>query len=268
VQVGDQLSYAADVKSGVPQGTVLGPLLFILYINDLPENIKSSIRLFADDCIIYREIDSETDINTLQQDLVVFNDWSKKWLMPLNLLKCNTIHFSRSIREIQTQYFIGEHSLAPVKEAKYLGVTLSDDLSWNKHINNVSASAQKVLNVVRRNFWNTNSKTKEICYKTLVRPIIDYGSNAWSPYTIDGINSLERINKRAARFVHNEYRRPEANYVSSITQLYKRTGWQTMNHRFTVARLSMLHKTIQGQSGIDTAIPFNNYQSPRASNTM
>ena len=116
------------VDSGVPQGTVLGPILFLLHINDLPSVISSKVRLFADDCLVYREIKNRQDQIALQKDLNLLENWGSKWGMRFNAAKCNIMRMSRKQTPISTQYELSGQVLEEVKDAKYLGVTVSDDL--------------------------------------------------------------------------------------------------------------------------------------------
>lgn len=105
-------SSLSPVTSGVPQGCVLGPLLFLIYINDLPSNVSSCMRIFADDCIIYRPIYSPDDQLALQNDLHQINDWCKKWLMSLNKEKCRLISFTRKQNIYNYRYTISNHPLS------------------------------------------------------------------------------------------------------------------------------------------------------------
>ena len=129
-------SPSCSVLSGVPQGTVLGPTLFSVYINDLPESIlHSSVKLFAADCILYKAIHSSADTVKLQEDLCALQDWQHRWLMKLNASKCFVMSISHPRRnKIISSYKIHNHFLSPVKRYKYLGVTIQSDLKWHKHI--------------------------------------------------------------------------------------------------------------------------------------
>lgn len=129
----DTISSLSPVISGVPQGTVLGPLLFLIYINDLPECVSSSVHLFADDCVIFRKIDNDNDICTLQSDINSISHWCSTWQMTLNTNKCKSLRISR-IATNPHPYLLNGKILEAVTSYKYLGVHITADLSWNLHI--------------------------------------------------------------------------------------------------------------------------------------
>ena len=120
------------VGLGVPQGTVLGPLLFLCHINDLPERVTSQIRLFADDCLLYRPINSPQDHQTLQQDLNNLQIWADDWGMKFNAKKCYLLSTRSKSRHF---YTINDQILKQVQDNPYLGITFSEDLKWKTHIN-------------------------------------------------------------------------------------------------------------------------------------
>lgn len=138
-------SSRCKVTSGVPQGTVLGPLLFLAYINDLPSVVKSKVRLFADDCILYREISTNPDTNLLQEDLDSMVRWGKTWQMTFNATKCYSMSVSHKKKPIQREYVMGSCILKAAKHHPYLGVEISNDLSWSKHIDQYHLKQTKLL---------------------------------------------------------------------------------------------------------------------------
>ena len=129
VSVNGALSDTTDVTSGVPQGSVVGPILFLLYINDINENIQSRIRLFADDCIIYRKINSNIDHQLLQTDLIQLEKWSDKWQMEFNISKCVHLPITNKSKPSSHQYSLFGHPLSKVASHAYLGVKLDSKLS-------------------------------------------------------------------------------------------------------------------------------------------
>ena len=153
-----------SVLSGVPQGTVLGPLMFLLYINDISTNIGSSIPLFADDCVLYQIIKSTEDHDQLQQDLNTLVKWTKQWQMILNPAKCVTLHCTRSLSPYLTNYSINNMLLQSVNQCKYLGVMLHTSMPWTKHIQEVINKASKTLNFV---LYQGDPSIKATAYNTL-----------------------------------------------------------------------------------------------------
>ena len=195
-------SNECPVSSGVPQGSVLGPL-FMLYINDLPNNISSQVRLFADDAIVYLSMKPNSNNTILQQDLTKLIEWENKWKMEFHPQKCQTIHITRNRKPKINQYSLHGHVLESVSSAKYLGVTINADLKWNKHIDNITSKAKKPLGFVKRNLKTSSPPLKTQAYQTLVRPIVEYSSTVWDPYTQSHIYKIEMNQRRAARYVCN-----------------------------------------------------------------
>ena len=166
--------------SGVPQGTVLGPLLFSLYINDIASDIESEIRLFADDCVCYHEIKDEEDTMKLQRDIDQLGSWASKWGMRFQPVKCSMMQLTRKrIKKIHASYTLEGTDLENVESIKYPGVTITSDLRWNTHVSNVCTKANRTLGFLRRNLYSCPQEVKEAAYKGLVRPVLDYGSSVW-----------------------------------------------------------------------------------------
>ena len=129
VGVDSETSGPASVKSGVPQGSVLGPLLFLIFINDLAEYTTSTVRLFADDCVMYKSVKSVRDCQELQQDLIQLQAWQERWQQGFNPRKCNvmrTTHVTR--KKIEYPYTLDDTPLADTPSTSYLGVQLFSDL--------------------------------------------------------------------------------------------------------------------------------------------
>ena len=125
-----------SVESGVPQGSVLGPLLFLIYINDIAKDISSNLRLFADDCLLYRVITTEEDSALLQNDLNTIFTWSLLWQMKFNKTKCVTLRCHRIHSPILSDYFIDDQRLENVNQHPYLGIMLDKIMSFSPHIHN------------------------------------------------------------------------------------------------------------------------------------
>jgi len=127
-------SHSIQVLSGVPQGTVLAPLLFLLYISDLPACINSKVKLYADDVLLYSYIYSVSDCIVLQHDLDKLSEWACTWFMEFNLKKCEHLRISNKQYPIIYSYLLDNSIIAEVPHTKYLGVTIDQKLSWNEHI--------------------------------------------------------------------------------------------------------------------------------------
>ena len=239
-------SSPADVVSGVPQGTVLGPLLFLAFINDLPDIVRSSsTRLFADDSLIFREVCNLQDQALIQADLDRLAEWENTWQMSFNASKCNIIRFSPSRRHtiIDSQYSLHGQTLETVSSAKYLGVTLQDDLSWSKHLDSVAARGNRTVGFLRRNFRDCSTKVRSATYTSMVRPRLEYASSVWDPHKRKDVQLLEKVQRRAARYACNSYhdRSPGA-----VTQLLQQLQWDSLEQRRHHNRLTALYKIQNG----------------------
>ena len=171
-------------------GTVLGPLLFSLYINDIMVGIESEIRLFAGDCGCYRQIDSTEDTSKLQKDIDQLGKWARKWGMRFQPVKCNIMQLTRKrIKTINAIYSLVEN----VDSIKYLGATISKDLKGNTHVSNVCTKANRTLSFLRRNLSSCPQDVKETAYKRLVRPILEYASPVWDPHGIVVQEELQKV---------------------------------------------------------------------------
>ena len=237
VVVDNTTSDWVSVSSGVPQGSVVGPALFLAYINDLPEQLSSLTRLFADDTAVYRLSASSLHKDQLQHDLQHLESWEKTWEMEFHPKKCTVLPISRSTDPIINTYRLHGHVLESVSSAKYLGVTLTKNLTWNSHIDNVCKKANKTLGFLRRNLKIGSQKVKDMAYKTFVRPILEYACTVWDPYTQEQIDKLEAVQRRAARFVVNRYHN-----TSSVTCMIDALQWPSLQHRRKINRLAMLKK--------------------------
>ena len=253
VVVDGEFSDWVKVESSVPQGTVTGPLDFLLFINDLPNGIESSVRLFADDCILYSAVAGPEDAGRLQRDLDTLTTWQNKWQMAFNAQKCYVMRISHARSPHQFTYTLNNTILQETSNHPYLGVDISNDMSWNSHIDRISSKANRTLGFLRRNLHSCPKHIKEISYKTLVRPILDYCSSVWDPHTQKAIKQLESIQNRAARFVTGDYERK-----SSVTAMKASLDWESLQQRRQVVRLTNFHQAVAGR----LAIPVRNILRP------
>ena len=157
--------------------------------------------------------------------------------MSFNPAKCVVVRITRKRNPISATYKIHNHDLEVVKQGKYLGVTLADNLSWNKHVDETTKKANNTLAFLRRNISRCPSEIKAQCYTSLVRPVIEYAATAWDPYTARNIQRLEAVQRRAARFVTGDYKT-----TSSTSQMITNLGWSSLQQRRTEARLVMMYR--------------------------
>ena len=239
VHVQGSKSSTSPVTSGVPQGSVLGPLLFLMFINDMPSYIKNSsvIRLFADDAIIYRQIRSADDSRLLQEDLECLLRWESDWGMTFHPQKCQTIRVTKKKQPFVSSYNIRGHTLECVPSTKYLGLIIANDLTWKKHIQSISATAGRTLSLLQRNIYHCPERIKLMSYKSLVRPQLEYCNTIWDPHNKCHINQLEALQNRAARFITNDFRR-----YSSVTQMKSDIGLESLESRRKINKAILFYK--------------------------
>lgn len=234
------------VTSGVPQGTVLGPILFLIYINDLSDNIKSKVRLFADDAVLYRNIREANDTLRLQEDLNTLCKWEEQWQMHFNPSKCVVLRVPGNRTPIKAKYSIHDETLLEVNNYKYLGVTINNKLKWDDHINNITKKTSSKLGFIQRNLARCSKNIKESAYNTLVRPNLEYCSSVWDPHNKSLKAKLERIQRKAARFVSKDFRR-----TSSVTTMLQNLNWPTLETRRQVSSLTMVHRILNNNIAIN-----------------
>lgn len=242
---GYQSSFS-PVESGAPQGSVLGPLLFLLFINDMPQDITVPIRLFADDCVLYNRVETHADQIELNSNLQKIKKWCDSWQMVLNSEKTVYMSITRKRNTIDYAYSIEGAALKRVFTYTYLGVKLTSDLRWNEHVDFVCTKARKALWSLRRNMYNATPEVKCLAYKTLIRPILEYAKIVWDPYTSSNHTKLDKIQRLAARFIFNKYRR-----CHSPTQLCELADLPSLESRTEYDRLKFLYLIIHGHVKIN-----------------
>ena len=232
-------STSSPVTSGVPQGTVLGPLLFLIYINNLPSCASSTVRLFADDCLLYRVISTQEDAASLQEDLDHLQEWERDWQMVFNPDKCEHIRITNKRKIVQTSYKIHGQVLKETNKAKYLGVTIDGKLTWNSHVDVVTKRANQTISFLQRNLSACPKDIKALSYKSLVRPQVEYAATVWDPPTKTSISKVEAVQRRAARFCHGDYRR-----TSRVTPMLQNLGWEDLKTRREQSKTIMMYRIV------------------------
>ena len=234
-----QASDPVPVLSGVPQGSVLGPVLFLIFINDLLDNIRSSVRLFADDCVLYKNIHSLQDCLALQEDLTSLGQWEADRQMKFNVAKCHSMRVTRHQhhKQILFDYSLHNQTLENVQSAKYLGITITDNMDWGQHVSEISSKATKTLGFLHRNLAFAPRSTKEVAYKTLVPPKLEYAAPIWSPHSKLQNNQIEKVQRTAAHWTCRRWRN-----TSSVGVMLDELEWPSLEARRDQSSLFLFHK--------------------------
>ena len=249
VTIDNSYSDEISVTSGVPQGSVLGPLLFLLYINDLPDKMKCNIRMYADDVVLYANVASNENFNSiLQEDLDELSQWCRKLHMSINVKKCAVMRMTRQKCSAIPTYYLDNLDVPVVQNFKYLGVYISNTCNWQDHIQYVVSRGNQMLRFIKRNFRGCPQLVKETVYLSLVRPLLEYASCVWDPSGEGLKHELEMVQRRAARFVLDDYARN-----SSVTDMLSRIGWNTLESRRKINRLSILFKLYHRSCKLDVS---------------
>ena len=231
-----KLSTKAPVLSGVPQGTVFGAIAFLLYINDLADNIQSNVRLFANDCLVYSPADQDS-ISTTSGTL---EKWQDEWMMSFNPSKCVTMNKWMRNPPNHVYEFSGQQ-LETVETHPNLGVHFNNTLTWSDHITEVCEKAQRVLGLIRRNLWACNEQVKSAAYTTLVRPFLEYATTAWDSSNRTNISRLNKVQRQAARFCKREYSREEG----AVTRILNELEREPLEDRIEIKKVTMFYKISQ-----------------------
>ena len=236
-----------QVLSGVPQGSVLGPLLFLLFVNDLPNWIVSSLKMFADDTKMWRSLKTEKDRVSLQQDLDNILNWSNRWLLKFNPSKCKVMHIGKGEK---ADYYMTDDEGNKVKveevtEEKDLGVYISNDMKPTIQCRKAADKAKSVLAMVKRNFKNLDIDDFLIIYKTYIRPHLEYCVQAWSPHLIKDVQCLEKVQRAATKIV------PSIKNLKYEDRLQK-LGLTTLERRRCRGDLIETFKILTNRENIDS----------------
>ena len=188
-----------DVLSGIPQGSVIGPILFVIFINDMPSHVKHNLcKLFADDCKLYGDVKAQEE-NTVQLDLYNFENWSNSWQQPFNAKKCKAMHFGTS--NPRFSYQLNGHTLEEIDSEKDLGVMIDDKLKFHKQTAAATKKANQILGVVKRSYKTRDRQTIATLYKSMVRPHLEYGNVIWGPFYAQDKKDVESVQRRATKLI-------------------------------------------------------------------
>lgn len=264
VVINGQHSSWGAVRSGVPQGSVLGPLLFLIYINDITFATQSSeIRLFADDTILYLYVDNPvSNARALNNDLDLISKWASEWLIKFSPAKTKSMIMTKKKHKLNYPPLeMGGTKLENVECHKHLGVSISKDLSWNEHIENIVVNAGKCLDVLNALKFKLNRKTLETLYFAFIRSKLEYANIVWDNCNKQLSDLVESVQYRAAKIVSGAIHRTSHKIV------YKELGWESLEERRRKQRLNVFYKAVSGEAPayLKDAIPQPNAEQNRYS---
>ena len=208
------------INAGVPQGSILGPLLFLIFINDIVKNIRGNIRLFADDAILFDIVENPllTGI-TLNEDLSSIFLWAMQWLVDFNPIKQETFIISKKrIKPPHPLLYMGSTVISEVTSHKHLGIIFNNDVSWNNYINTIVDKAYKCLGILRKHKFNLDRCSLDKMYKLFIRPLLEYGNIIWDNCSQESKKAVKNIQLDAARIATG------AKKVCSVPKLIMKLG--------------------------------------------
>ena len=188
------------------------------------------------------------DASTLQSDLNNLHRWEREWLMEFNPEKCFVLNITRKRTPSKNKYSLKNQILQTVKTTTYLGVEISDDLSWSPHISNVTKKEYRSLGFLRRNLVTNNIQVKTQAYTSLVRPHVEYAYSVWDPHKQGDIKRIESVQRRAARYVTNRFHN-----TSSPSDMIRELEWESLEQRRAKWRLINFYKVIHNMINLTTS---------------
>ena len=230
-----------SINAGVPQGSILGPYLFLLFVNDIVDVVSNKIKLFADDTSLYCIVDNqEIAAESLNSDLDSLYTWSTDWGVTFNSNKTKSMLFNRRLYDdIPTLYLNGD-ALENTQVHKHLGLNLNSKGIWRDHINDIYSKACAQLNVLRMLKHSLDRDSLEKLYIGFVRPILEYGNLVWDNCTNQESDLIESVQCEAARIVTGLRR------GTSRLKLYNELGWDSLKERRRKQKLIFVYKALSG----------------------
>ena len=242
VVLNGSMSDWSSVYSGVPQGSVLGPVLFLIYVNDIDSCISSNLLKFADDTKLYRVIENIDDVKSLQLDLDELVKWAEMWQMSFNTDKCKVMHIGK--HNEKAKYMIDGIVMKDIHQEKDLGVIVQSNLKVDAHCAKVVNTANRILGMISRTFTSRSRVIILQLYRSLVRPHLDYCAQAWRPHLKKDILAIEKVQRRATRMIDDI---GKLEYEDRLLQL----GLTTLETRRIRGDLLEMFKIFKGFDNLD-----------------
>ena len=243
IQNDQGMSSYANIMSGVPQGSILGPTLFLLFINDMPLLLKYCYAdLFADDATFHK---NSPDVDVIEDeiltDFLTIVHWSKQNKLPINFNKSTYMLLGAKKRipdDFELHLIIDNNKIEKVSKQKLLGIFIDDNLTWTPHIDYLCSLLSSKISLLKQLSAYVPQKVQKLFYKTYILPLIDYGCNAWGATTTANIERISKLQKRAARIIL------QADYMTSSTYMFEELGWQTIPKRLMYNKAVLTFKAL------------------------
>ena len=259
ISINDTLSSSLPVSVGVPQGSILGPLLFIIYINDMPSIVKhGKVILYADDTLLYYSSNSAREIEKyVNEDLHLICRWLNENLLTLNCAKSKFVLFGSSKRLkafTNISIHVNDHELAREQTFKYLGITFSENLTWTDHLSNISTKINQRIGLLRRVKMFLPLKARLTIYNALMLPLFDYANIVWGDKNNTSLmDQLQILQNKAAKTIL------DAPYLSSSTEALSKLNWHPLTHRRYLNRMLTIYKLENNLTEFSFNLPKTNH---------
>jgi hypothetical protein len=248
VVVNGKLSSWTYILSGIPQGSVLGPILFVIFINDLPDVVSSTSKIFADDTKLFRAIRIIEDHDVLQQDLDNLVEWSNKWQLGFNETKCKSLHLGSSNQRLN--YHMNSQILEDTRNERDLGVYVDEELQFHDHVSKAVAKASRLLGLTRATFTCLDNVTMPRLFTTMVRPHLEYGNVIWHPRFRRDSVEIEKVQRRATKLI------PEIKHLPYDKRL-RSLKLPSLQHRRRRGDMIQTYKILNEIDRIDSTLFFD-----------
>ena len=219
-----------------------------VYLYKMQDDLICTLRLFADDALLYHKITHNDDTLALQSDLDKLGLWADRWQMLFNPTNCYKMSVYRSRTPVVKDYTLYNQALVAVQQHHNLGVLLSSDLRWNSHVGKNVKKGNSTLAFVKRNLYACSEETKQAAYVSLVRPHLEYATAVWDPYRQNQVEKLEAVQSHAVRFIDYDNN-------TSVSILKKSLSLELLSERQKSHRLQIFHKLVYN----DIALPVPPY---------
>ena len=242
VMLNGTVSNIQHINAGVPQGSILGPMLFLIYINDIVEVVQTNIRLYADDSTLFVTTDRQEDATRdLNNDISRVAEWAKKWFITFNATKTECMQFSRRILTNQAPLYMLNTEIVNVDKHKHLGCVLQCNAKWNNHIDEITTKCSRRIDIMRGLRFQLDRRTLETIYTSYIKPIFEYASSVWVNCSQEQLNEIEKLQLAASRIITGAIR------GTSRQQIYNETRMITTFEQRERSNLILFYKIYHGQ---------------------